>query len=155
MVLIACFLPVIIVLVAQAGSSMAAIKKPVPHHLCFADSLCWKKSTPLHSTSFDLASKRMADVFLSLLTTPICPITLKIEKEWELEWKKWCNWSVFYSNGRTDHSQLWVFSSCCLKHGGEWMGGGGMKESGCLAGLLRDLPPNLCILSLYWSCAAL
>lgn len=101
---------------------MAAIKKPVPHHLCFADSLCWKKSTPLHSTSFDLASKRMADVFLSLLTTPICPITLKIEKEWELEWKKWCNWSVFYSNGRTDHSQLWVFSSCCLKHGGEWMG---------------------------------
>lgn len=26
---------------------------------------------------------------------------------------------------------------------------GGVKERGCLAGLWRDLPPNLCILGLY------
>lgn len=36
-----------------------------------------------------------------------------------------------------------------LKGGGT--GRGGARERGSLAGLLRDLPPNLCILGLYWS----
>lgn len=71
------FLLVFLVFVAQAGTSMSPLKKSRPHH---DESQRGKEEYSFYiPPSFVFASRRTADVFLSLLATPICPITLKIE----------------------------------------------------------------------------